>query len=82
MNRLVEELVADQDHQGEETKLKMTADKGIWLFLYRNTVLIKISVKDVWLLCRTEVWYHVVSMKEVWPVCQSENNRLCPSACV
>lgn len=25
MNRLVEELVADQDHKGEEAKLEMTA---------------------------------------------------------
>lgn len=27
MNRLVEELVADQDHQGEETQLEMAAEE-------------------------------------------------------
>lgn len=33
MNRLVEELVADQDHQGEESQLEMAADEGSVLSL-------------------------------------------------
>lgn len=34
MNRLVEELVADQDHQGEQTQLEMAADEGKGLSVY------------------------------------------------
>lgn len=38
MNRLVEELVTDQDHQGEETQLEMAVDKGNGLSLYSHNL--------------------------------------------
>lgn len=51
MNRLVEELVTNQDHQGEETQLEMAADGG-------NGLSLSLTVKEAWPVCQIDQKRH------------------------